>query len=332
MLAITRLSSILFSTPPPGYNYVDVAPYALFKFHMTENPSILNMHRCFFAALLCLLGLGLGGCASMDNKQLARSGMQLPIKIMVVQAPVNIEHDRLKSVFYPDSKAELSVPEETISTGLKHAQEYASAAMESALSKQPKLLIVTAPPEENKFLDKIKNDDYESTITQEEADLLQKNTGAHALLKYRITDYGLTPKSWRNGYITFEVTTTPALAAVIAYTESTVAKAAAAAYLVQESIEETASAYAGFWALDVTCRPVRIEAKLIRLNPLTTLWQSHDTGLSDVRLSRLTRKIAPDERDKQLDQATGYAVKDVVAIFADALDNIKPEQNQPATQ
>jgi hypothetical protein len=299
---------------------------------MNEIPSIFNIHHSIVATLLCLLGLGLGGCASMDNKQLAQSGMQLPIKIMVVQAPVNIEHDRLRSVFYPGAKATLPVPEEAISTGVKHAQEYASSALEAALRKQPQLLIVNTPPEEKIFLDQRNIDDYESTLTQDEAEQLQKSTGAQALLKYRITDYGLTPKSWRNGYITFEVTTTLALAAVIATVESPVAKAAAAAYLVQEAIEETASAYAGFWALDVTCRPVRIEAKLIRLNPLTTLWQSYDTGLSDVKLSRLTRKIAPVERDKQLDQATRYAVQDIVASFADALDNIKPVKNQPATQ
>ena len=143
---------------------------------------------------------------------------------------------------------------------------------------------------------------------------------ADALLRYRITDYGLTPRSWRTAWITFEVTSTLAIAAVIAYSSSTVAKGAAGAYLVQEAVEETAETYAGFWVLDVICRPVRIEAQLIRLNPVGMVWQSSDTGLSDLKLSRITRKVEPSERDRQLDQATNHAVDHVASNLYDALE------------
>ena len=85
-----------------------------------------------------------------------------------------------------------------------------------------------------------------------------------------------------------------------------------------------------FWALDVVCRPVRIEAELIALDPETVLWQYSDTGLSDVSLSRLTRKVGADERNGQLDQATDYAVNDIVANLSAALENMKPGENQPA--
>lgn len=200
--------------------------------------------------------------------------------------------------------------------------------MESALAKQSKLLLVTPPTEENLLFDKIQGHTFETALSQDEADRIQSTTGADALLKFKITDYGLTPRSWRKGYITFEVTTTLALAAIIAYSGSTVAKAAAGAYLVQETIEETAEAYAGFWALDVVCRPVRIEAELIRLNPVTTAWKTSDTGLADVRLSRLTRKVGADERDRQLDQATDYAVKDIVSALSSALKSIQPEPDR----
>ena len=91
------------------------------------------------------------------------------------------------------------------------------------------------------------------------------------------------------------------------------AKAAAGAYLVQETAEETAEAYAGFWSLDVVCRPVRIEAELIRLEPVAKIWSDAETGLSDVSLSRLTRDISPAERIGQLDQATSNAVTDLIS-------------------
>lgn len=244
-----------------------------------------------------------------------------------MESPMTIDPGRLQTVMAPDIKPKLSVSAEPISQGVKQAQEHAWAAMESALTKQSDLIVVTPLISEKQFINQIQRQYFETAISQEEADRIRMTTGADALLRFHITDYGLTPKSWRKGYITFEVTTTLAIAGVIAYSGSTVAKAAAGAYLAQETVEETAEAYAGFWGLDVVGRPVRIEAELIRLNPVTTVWETSDTGLSDVKLSRLTRKVGPDERDKQLDQATDHAVRDVLSDLSHVLENIKPEPN-----
>jgi hypothetical protein len=300
----------------------------VYKLYMTENCIMFISCRYFHIVFLCLMGVGLGGCATTTNVQLAQANMNVPVKILVIQSPITIDSGRLQTVLAPDIKPELSVSEEPISQGVKHAQEHALAAMESALTKQSKLIVVTPPAEEIQFVDKIRHHDFASAISQDEADRIQTTTGADALLRFGITDYGLTPQSWRNGYIAFEVTTTLALAAVIAYSSSVAAKTAAGIYLVQETIEETATAYAGFWALDLVCRPVRMEAELIRLNPVTTLWKTSDTGLSDVSLSRLTRKVGSDERDRQLDQSTDYAVKDVTSDLTNALKNTNPEHSQ----
>lgn len=293
--------------------------------HSTLNTIIMNnFPRRFHIAFLYLMGVLLGGCANTTNMQLAEAHMKVPIKILIMQSPITIGTDSLQKVFAPDIKPELSVSDESISQGVKHAQEYAIAAMESALAKEPKLIVVTPPVEEKQFFDNIQSRGLKGIITQDEAARLQAVTGADALLRFGITDYGLTPQSWRNGFIAFEVTTTLALAAVIAYSNSVAAKSVAGVYLVQEAIEETATGYAGFWSLDEVCRPVRVEAEMIRMNPVTTLWKTSDTGLSDVSLSRLVRKVGSDERDSQLDQAADYAVKDVVSGLSDALKNTRP--------
>ena len=195
--------------------------------------------------------------------------------------------------------------------------------MTLALEKLRDLIIATPPGSEQRVIDEMRDHALEETLSQNTADDIRKMTGADVLLEYQITDYGLTPQAWRTGYITFEVATTLTLAAVIAYAGSTVAKAAAGTYLVQEGVEETAEGYAGFRALDVTCRPVRIEAVLVSLNPVETLWSTSSTGLSDVKLSRLTRKVGPGELNDQLKQATENAVKDIVADFANSLDGVK---------
>lgn len=274
--------------------------------------------------LVCIVGIGLGGCASTGGLHLTPDDR--PVKVLVLESPLTIDPGRLQKVVAPDSKTPLSPTDAPLADGSAHAQAYALATMQAALGAQPDLAVVSAPAAATQLLDRVRERDMKSGLTQAEADQVQQLTGADAVLKFTLTDYGLTPTAWRNGYITFEVTTTLGLAAIIAYSGSTVAKAAAGAYLVQEAIEETAEAYAGFWALDVVCRPVRIEAELIRLQPVMTVWAYHDTGLSDVRLARLTSTVTVEERIGQLDQASGNAVGDIVTTLANALNDTRPQR------
>jgi len=154
-------------------------------------------------------------------------------------------------------------------------------------------------------------DHADKVITREMAEKLHAVSGADVLLRFRITDYGVTPKSWQNAVITFEVTSTLGIAA-IAYSY-TATRALAGAYLVQEGIEESAEAYAGFQALDDVCRPVHVEAELISLTTGTQVWAGNATGLSDVRLTRLVRKVGVTEREAQLNSAVHKAVTSIVA-------------------
>ncbi len=270
------------------------------------------MRECGFI----LTAFMLGGCATFpDMCKFSQSHWEKPMKLLVLEAPPKISQNRLQTVLAPDVKSGSISPD--VARGLLHAQKYALTAMNEALSRNKKMAIVASPgtPDVNRIL----NQDYDKVPTQADADLLREETGADALLRFRITDYGLTPEAWRDGYITFEVASTLAIAGVIAYSGSTAAKAAAGGYLAQETAEETTEAYAGFWALDVVTRPVRLEAELVRLNPVSVIWKDVDTGLSKVRLSRLTRKIAADERNHQLDHASDHAVEDIVVDFSKAM-------------
>lgn len=272
---------------------------------------------------VCLLGAGLGGCATTPPMEKTGEPMRRPIKLLVMQSPMTIDPGRLQKVFAPNIKRTLSAADEPIAQGVHHAQQFVSEAMASALAKRSDIVVETPPAFEQQYIEETRNQPLATTMSQDNADSITRATGADALLKFKITDYGLTPQAWRAGYITFEVTSTLAIAGVIAYAGSTVAKAAAGAYLAQEGIEETAESYAGFWALDVECRPVRIEAELIKLHPVSMVWSTNDTGLSDVKLSRLIRKVGPGEVDNQLNQATKYAVKDIVADLSNSLEDIR---------
>jgi hypothetical protein len=279
---------------------------------------------CNLIVIFCLGGAVLGGCASTSNIQFDQSHPHEPVKILVTQSPVTIDPARLQKVFAPQSKKKLSASATPISLDIKHAEQHALVRLEADLGKQSRLAMLTAPVADKPLLDQIKAYPYDTLLPQDVADRIQTSTGADAILRFKITDYGLTPRSWRSGYVTFEVTSTLAITALIASAGTSLAKGAAGAYLGQEAVEETAEGYAGFWALDVVCRPVRIEAELIRLHPVGVVWQDDDTGLADVKFSRLTRKIGSKERDMQLDQSTDYAVNDIVSDLAEALGPFKP--------
>jgi hypothetical protein len=286
--------------------------------------SVSRDSQLYHVMFLCIALIGLGGCATTPNV-LQQPNLRPPIKMLVMESPISIDPDRLQSVLAPDVKPKTPVSDELLSQGINHAEEYALASMQSALDQQTELEVVTPPAQASEAITQIRTKGFSSAITQDEADLLQKTTGADALLRFGITDYGLTPRAWRKGYITFEVAATLAIAAIIAYSGSTVAKAAAGTYLIQETAEETAEAYAGFWALDVVSRPVRIEAELVQLNPVATIWEASHTGLSETSLSRLTRKVSSAERSKQLDQSTDDSIHEVVSDLAVSLDKIKAQ-------
>lgn len=286
------------------------------------DPSRLSRNSCQIGGRklrelgFILTAFALGGCATFpDMGNFAQSHREKPIKVMVSEVPLDIGHGRLQAVLAPDVKSGSISPD--LARGILHAQKYALTAMNEALSRNKKIAIVTSP--ETPDVNRILSQDFDKALIQADADLLREETGADALLRFRITDYGLTPKAWRDGYITFEVASTLAIAGVIAYSGSTAAKAAAGGYLAQETVEETTEAYAGFWALDVVARPVRMEAELIRLNPVSVIWKDVDTGLSKVRLSRLTRKVGANERNHQLDHASDHAVDGIATDFSKAL-------------
>lgn len=275
----------------------------------------------FRAAIFCVAGISLGGCATTsDMTRLEQSHLKAPVRLLVMESPMAIDQDRLHTVLAPDAKTGSPAAETLMSEGERHAQAFALTAMQSDLEKQSKFEVVFPAARDNTLVDKIRNASLESSITQDEADRLRTATGADALLRFGVTDYGLTPKTWRSGYITFEVVATLGLAAIIASPGTAVAKAAAGTYLAEETVEETAEGYAGFWALDVVYRPVRMEAELVSLEPVAKVWEYSDTGLSDRRLARLTSKVTPAERNGQLDQATAYAARDIVSSLADAVE------------
>lgn len=164
-------------------------------------------------------------------------------------------------------------------------------------------------------------DRFDVAITGASAQRLKAVSGADHAVRFRISDYGATPKAWRKAYIAFEVVSTLTIAA-IAYAHPAT-RPIAGVYLVEEAVEETAEGYAGFWALNEVCRPVRVEAELIDLDSGNRVWKGARTGFSDIKVSRVWRHVDGVEQDTQranaLSEAVDELAEDIVRAFS-ALD------------
>ncbi len=259
----------------------------------------------------------MSGCTTIQPPQQSTQNPILrPLKIVLVQTPMGVDDATLRGLFAPDlakdSPESLHIIENTVST----AQAHASADLQSAIETQAGFNIANSKTS-TPVIDELRIANADTAITREIAEKLRTITKADAILRFSITDYGETPKSWRNAVIVFEVTSTLGIAA-IAYAKPAT-RAIAGVYLATEAIEETAEAYTGFWALDEVCRPVRIEAELIMVDTGTQMWKGSATGFSDVRVARLVRKISIAERDLQLDSAVQDAANKIVADLRKAM-------------
>jgi len=257
------------------------------------------------------MGVVLCSCATAPRyESAAQSIVAYPQKAVLVQTPILRNDPVFSKLFAPDLPKDSPESRQAINNAIDHAEVRAFAEIQKAFETQTEIKIDNSEIV-SRVINELQINNADTVITREIAEQLHAASGADVLLRFRITDYGVTPKSWRNAVIIFEVTSTLGIAAIAYAYPAT--RPIAGIYLIEEGIEETIEAYAGFWALDEVSRPVRIEAELITLDTGTHVWKSSATGLSDVGLTRLVRKVSAAERAAQLNSAIQEAAEKIVA-------------------
>lgn len=159
---------------------------------------------------------------------------------------------------------------------------------------------------------------FDAPVNAEILKAIKEKTGANVMLRFHISDYGKTPKTWRNGYVAFEVVSTLAIAGAAYASHNPEIKAGAGAYLIEETGEEILSGFGGFWALNRACRPVRIEAELIDLNTGEELWEESNTGLTKPVLKNLVHSADAQELRSQLNIAAAESIDDLTQDLRDS--------------
>lgn len=254
-----------------------------------------NMPYAFMAVCLTL-----SGCATVSHTELP--ALDHSLKIVLDQSPV-ADPEALPRVIAPDQSKDDPRVQEKVRATVESVQHQSMSDMRADLRDQTPFSVL-------------------SSVASMPSDLaeLQRTTGADLLMRFGVSDYGLTPKAWRSGVIAFEVTSTLGIAAWAYIRPAT--RALAGIYLAQESVEESLEAYSGFWALDEVYRPVRVKAEVLNLHTGQRVWSDSETGFSDCRLARLYTKVSEVERQTQLRDALSRAIAKLVKNFQ---QNVHPD-------
>lgn len=272
---------------------------------------VVNVITTCEITLAVLMGVVLCSCATAPRYGSATQSIAAyPQKAVLVQTPMLRDDPVLNKLFAPDLPKDSPESRQAIKDAVDNAEVHAFAEIQKVFETQTEIKIDNSEIV-SRVINELQINNADTVVTREIAEQLHTASDADVLLRFRITDYGVTPRSWRNAVIIFEVTSTLGIAAIAYAYPAT--RPIAGIYLVEEGIEETLEAYAGFWALDEVSRPVRIEAELITLDTGTQAWKSSATGLSDVGLTRLVRKVSAAERAAQLNSAIQEAAEKIVA-------------------
>lgn len=265
-----------------------------------------------------LLMLFLGGCASSNVHKTSLDPVARPLRMVLVEFPNNVESAALRNVLAPDLPEGSDEANKLVELGILEAGTVAMAEMQNALTNVG--ITVVSSETIARSANESGEQQFAKELSNEQAKQLQLDSGADDLLRFRITDYGLTPRAWRNWVIGFEVVTTVGIAAIAYSVPET--RPLAGIYLVTEAVEEGAEAYAGFWALNKLNRPVRTEAALFDLHTGKRVWADSNTGLAKVRLTRLAATIDAATRNAQLEESTHESVEKLVDRLAHSLSGM----------
>ena len=265
------------------------------------------------ATILCTLLLD--GCATSTVQVIAREPTAHPPQVVLIESSSDVDLPALRNVFSPDMPKDSEETIKLVKSGMTEAEIRAMAEMKNALTNIGMTVINSEAV--TRRVNELEINRMHKKLSPDQSHELHLVSGADNLLRFRITDYGLTPKAWRNWVIGFEVVSTVGIAA-IAYTTPEL-RPLAGVYLVTEAVEETAEAYTGFWALDKLSQPVRIEAEMFDLRTGEMLWADSNTGLARVHLIRLATHIDAATRNAQLEDATHESVEKLMGQMVKSL-------------
>ena len=214
-----------------------------------------------------------------------------------MEVPIAHAVKRLRLISSDARPKDRSVERGVIGAKLRQAQADAKASMIEALEWKGEFVVDKNENAQN-LADSLDLSNDDRPIPLDRLDQFREKSGVDAILRFRISDYGRTPKkvlrwiyagtgAWIAGVITF--------AALNSNTRPYIG-----AYIATEVVQEAAELYLGTSFFGHEYKPVRIEAELIDTKTGRNLWE-------DAKTRTASRKfLAPypkSQRTKELELA-----------------------------
>lgn len=250
-----------------------------------------------------ILALALAGCASAP----AVNSLPPASRLVVLQFPSAVTEDELDLVLHPDEE---KVPVTVLAQDRQDIEQSIQTDLASALAQSPVAPFSTATffPVGSAWPDMRVGMPADAVQLAD----LRARQPADAYLRFRVTDYGRTPKAWKSAYISFEVVSTLAIGGLLYIHKTT--RPLAGLYLLQEGVEEYSEGYAGWWLLNRLSRPIRIEADLIDGRSGALLWEDRVTGMAPWRSHNVWRMSAA-TRNQLLQVSTQRVIRELVTAL-----------------
>ncbi len=220
-----------------------------------------------------------------------------PQRIAVVEVPIAHSIKRLRQISSDPRPGDRQVERQLIAVKLRRAQDQARDGMISALESEGRFLVLkdTATAQ---LIDSLDLAYHDETIARDVLARFREVTNADAVLRFRISDYGRTPRktlkwiyivtsAWIAGVITIAATnpkTQPYIGA----------------YIGTEVLQEGAELYLGTSFFGHEYKPARVEAELIDLRTGKILWQDAKTRTASKKFLKAYPK---EQRSRELELA-----------------------------
>lgn len=229
-------------------------------------------------------------------------------RLAIVQVPMNVRVKRL-SLISSDSTKDRELQKLLISVRLRQADAFAKSSLVEDIERGTGYAVLKDSATEDliESLDLAHNDGPIPISVLRE---FQEATLADAVLRFRVTDYGRTPRVYLKWV--YAATAVWIGGVVTLATFSPRSRPYVGAYLLSEVVQEGAEAYLGTSLFGHEYKPVRVEAELLDGKSGRVLWHGSATRTASTGVMKSFPRAERDRKEIQLAVATDRAISSLV--------------------
>ncbi len=253
-------------------------------------------------AICCVALLGLSHPVSPELTPIR-------LKLAIVQVPTEARIKRLRWISSESAPKDKDVQKALIAVRLRQIQETTQATLVETLEQKP-FCIVLKDPATTGWTDSLNLANNDAPIPVSALSRFREETQADAVLRFKITDYGRTPRKVMKWI--YAGTGAWIVGAITLATLNSETRPYIGAYIGSEVLQEGAELYLGTSLFGAEYKPVRIEAELIDTRTGRVLWEDTKTKTASSGIMKNFPKEERKRKELQLAVSTERAISALV--------------------